>query len=192
MGSSMPWRYGLMCSQLHKHRHWRHTVASFQKAVKEKPFESAFCAAWQLDTSCKRAEGGGRFHGLLCWKCVSKWESNNRSGRQVSRNTVSAILLSSPGMRPMEAWMCWRRNSMTTLLRMGLNAKAKLTLPLLAHICAIMLLTQVRICAHSAILGKKGRCIKSAPRSRSLIVTFPWGLQKDTKCAQVAVEKGEC
>ena len=67
-----------------------------------------------------------------------------------------------------------------------------MTLPLLAHPYAAVLLTYVWMFAKGAILGANIRiCISSAPISGSFIITSPLGLEEDTIRAWVAWEKGE-
>ena len=64
--------------------------------------------------------------------------------------------------------------------------EAVLTLHLLAHPCTAVLSTYVWICAKGAILGANIRnCMISAPISRMLIVTYPVGLEDDTRRAWV-------
>ena len=61
---------------------------------------------------------------------------------------------------------------MASSCRVGPNYKAVLTLPLLAHPCASVLLTYVWMFSKFAILGANIRiCMSSAPSSRSFIVT---------------------
>ena len=67
-----------------------------------------------------------------------------------------------------------------------------LTLPLLAHPFADVLLTYVWMCAKGGSLGANSKiCISSAPSSRSFIFTSPLGFEEDTRRAWVAWEKGE-
>ena len=73
--------------------------------------------------------------------------------------------------------------------RISLTAEAVLTLPLLAHPCAAMLSTYIWMCAKGGILSAKIRiCMSSSPSSRSFIVTYPVGLEEDTRCAWVVME----
>ena len=89
--------------------------------------------------------------------------------------------------------MCLRRVAKASLRRKGPTAKDVLTLSQLAHPCAAVLSMWVRMCNNGAILGERIRIfMRSAPRSRLLIVTSPVGLEKHTRNAWVAVEKGEC
>ena len=65
-----------------------------------------------------------------------------------------------------------------------------LTLPLLAHPCATVLLTYMWMCAKEGILGEKiRRCMSSAPNSRLFIVTSHMGLEEYTRRALVVREK---
>ena len=62
-----------------------------------------------------------------------------------------------------------------------------LTLPLLAHPFADVLLTYVWMCAKGGSLGANSKiCISSAPSSRSFIFTSPLGFEEDTRRAWVA------
>ena len=59
-----------------------------------------------------------------------------------------------------------------------------LTLTLFPHTCASMLLMYVWMCAKGAILGAKiGIYMSSAPISMSNIITYPVGLEEDTRRA---------
>ena len=105
----------------------------------------------------------------------------------MSCDAASAILLSYPGTRPVEVWMCFRLDAKYSSHRVVLTEEAALTLPLLDHICAIMLSTYAWMCAKGAILGANIRsCMSSAPRSRFFIVTSPVGLEEDNMRAWVA------
>ena len=104
---------------------------------------------------------------------------------------MSAILFSSPGTRPTEAWRCCRLSTKDSSHSIGPAEESVLTLPLLAHPCASVLLTYVWMCAKGAILGANIRiCMSSATISRSFIVISPVGLEEDTRRAWVAREKG--
>ena len=70
----------------------------------------------------------------------------------MSREAASAILLSSPGTCPMEAWMCCRVAAKYSSHRIFPMEEAILTLPLLDHPCYDVLLTYVSICAKGGIL----------------------------------------
>ena len=62
-----------------------------------------------------------------------------------------------------------------------------LTLSLLDHTCAAVLLMYVWMCAKGGICGVKIRsCMISVPILRSFIGTSPLGLEKDTRLAWVA------
>ena len=62
--------------------------------------------------------------------------------------------------------------------RIGPMEEAVLTLPLLAHPCASVLLTYVWMCAKTTILGANIRsCMSSNPSSRLFIVTSQVGLE---------------
>ena len=66
----------------------------------------------------------------------------------------------------------------------GPTEEAVLTLPLLAHTCAAVLLTYVWMCAKGTILGAKIRiCMGSTPSSRLFIVTSLVGFEEDTRRA---------
>ena len=105
----------------------------------------------------------------------------------MSRDAASTILLSYLGTRPVEAWMCFYLAAKYSSHRVVPTEEAVLTLPLLAHICAIMLSTYTWICDKGAILGANIRsCMSSAPRSGFSIVTSPVELEEDTMRAWVA------
>ena len=105
----------------------------------------------------------------------------------MSRDAASAILLSYPGARPVEAWICFRLAAKDISHRVVPTEEAVLTLPLLAHICVIMLSTYAWMCAKGAILGANTRsCMSSAPRSGFFIVTSPVGLEEDNMRTWVA------
>ena len=73
--------------------------------------------------------------------------------------------------------------------RIGPTEEAVLTLPLLDHPCAAILSTYVWMCAKGGILGAKSRiCMSSASVLRSFIVTYPVGLEEDTRRAWVVME----
>ena len=75
---------------------------------------------------------------------------------------------------------------------MGPTDVAELTLPRLAHPCAHVLFTDVRMCAKVSILGlDSSTWARKADRSRSLMVTSPMGLVSMTSLACIASEKGE-
>ena len=79
-------------------------------------------------------------------------------------DAASAILLSYPGTRPVEAWMCFHLAAKYSSHRVVPTEEAVLKLPLLAHICAIMLSTYAWIYDKGAILGANIRsCMSSAP-----------------------------
>ena len=60
--------------------------------------------------------------------------------------------------------------------------EAVITLPLLDHPCAAVLLTYVWVCARGGIRGSKIRIyMSSAPILRSFIVTSPVGLEEDNR-----------
>ena len=83
--------------------------------------------------------------------------------------------------------MCFRLAAKYSSHRIVLTEEAVLTLPLLAHLCASVLLTYAWMCAKGAILREEIRsCMSSAPRSGFLIVTSPVGLEEDTMRAWVA------
>ena len=108
-------------------------------------------------------------------------------------DTASAIFLSSPGTHPIEEWMCCCLAAKDSSHRIGPTEEAMLTLPLLAHPCAAVLLAYVWMCAKGAILGAKIRsCMIIFPSSRLFIVTSPVGLEEDTRRACVSREKGDC
>ena len=108
------------------------------------------------------------------------------------RDAASAILLSSPGMRPTEAWMCCLLAAKDSSRRIGLAEEAVLKLPLVAHLCAAVLSTYVRMCAKGAILGAKSRiCMSSAPILKLFVVTSPVELEEDIRRASVVRENGE-
>ena len=92
----------------------------------------------------------------------------------------------------MEAWICCLLVYKDSSGRIGQTEEAVLTLILLAHPCAAVLLTYVWMCAKGCILGAKSRIyISSAPSLGSLIVTYPVGLEEETRRAWVVREKGE-
>ena len=105
----------------------------------------------------------------------------------MSRDAASAIWLSYPGARPVEAWMCFRLAAKDSSHRVVPTEEAVLILPLLDHLCAIMLSTYAWMCAKGAILGEEIRsCMSSAPRSIFFIFTSPVGLEEDNMRAWVA------
>ena len=66
--------------------------------------------------------------------------------------------------------------------RIGPTGEAVLTLPLLDHTCAALLLAYMWMCAKGAILGANIRsCMIIAPGFSSLIVTSPVGLEEETR-----------
>ena len=67
-------------------------------------------------------------------------------------DAASANLLFYPGTRPVEAWMCFRLPAKYSSHRAVLTEEAVMTLPLLAHLCAIRLSTYAWMCAKGAIL----------------------------------------
>ena len=138
-----------------------------------------------LVTCCLYPYGrGGRRQVLICGKCVHRWEINCLSVRWVIRDTASAILLSSPRMRPTEAWMCWCLAAKDISHRIGSTGDAVLILPLLVHHGSAVLSTYVFMFVKVDILGAKIRsCMSSAPSLRSFIVTSPVGLEEDTRRA---------
>ena len=88
--------------------------------------------------------------------------------------------------------MCCRLAAKDSSHRIGVTEEAVLTLFLLAHPCASVLLTCLWMCAKGAILVAKIRsCMSSAPRSRSFIVTSLVQLEEDTMRAWVTREKGD-
>ena len=83
--------------------------------------------------------------------------------------------------------MCFRLAAKDSSHRVVPTEEAVLTLPLLAHICATVLLTYAWMCTKGAILGEEIRsCMSSAPRSGFFIVTSPVGLEENTMRAWVA------
>ena len=83
--------------------------------------------------------------------------------------------------------MCFCLAAKCSYHRIVLTEEAVLTLPLLAHLCAIMLSTYAWMCAKGAILGANIRsCMSSAPRSVFLFFTSPVGLEEDIMRAWVA------
>ena len=87
----------------------------------------------------------------------------------------------------MEVWIYFRLSYKDRSHRIGLKEEAVLTLPLLAHTCADMLLTYMWMCAKGTILGVKiSSCMSSAPSSRLFIATSPVGLEEDTRRAWVS------
>ena len=102
------------------------------------------------------------------------------------RDAASAILLSSPRTRPTEVWLCFRLDAKDSYLMIGPTEEVVLTLPLLAHPYAAVLLTYVWMCDNRDILGVKSRIfMSSAPSSRSFIFTSHVGLEEDTRSAWV-------
>ena len=80
--------------------------------------------------------------------------------------------------------MCCRLAAKYSSCRIGPKEEAVLTLPLLAHPCAAVLLTYMWMCTKGDILGAKRRsCMSSAPISGSFIVTSLVGLKEDTRRA---------
>ena len=97
---------------------------------------------------------------------------------------ASPILISSPGTRTVEVWMCCHLAAKNSYRRIGPTKEAVLTLTLLAHTYDSVLSTYIWMCAKGAILGAKIRiCMSSTPRLRSFIVTSPVGLEEDTRSA---------
>ena len=83
--------------------------------------------------------------------------------------------------------MCFRLAAKYSSHRVVMTEEAVLTLPLLAHLCAIMLSTYAWMCAKGAILREEIRsCMSSAPRSGFFIFTSPVGLEEDIMRAWVA------
>ena len=83
--------------------------------------------------------------------------------------------------------MCCCLAAMGISRRIGPTEEAVLTLPLLAHPSATVLLTYVWMCTKGAIFGAKSRsCMSRAPLSRSFIIIFPVVLEEDTRRAWVA------
>ena len=87
--------------------------------------------------------------------------------------------------------MCCYLVAKAISLVIGLTEEDVMTLPLLDHPCAAVLLVYVWMCAKGAILGAKNRIfIISDPSSRSFLVTSTLGLEEDTRRAWVDWEKG--
>ena len=106
-------------------------------------------------------------------------------------DTASAILLSYPGTRPVEAWMCFHLAAKYSSHRLVPTEEAVLTLPLLAHLCATMLSTYAWMCAKGAILGAEIRsCMSSAPRSGFLLSHLLWDWRENHACLGGQVKGG--
>ena len=74
----------------------------------------------------------------------------------------------------------------------GPTEESVITLPLLDHLCAAVLLIYVWMCSKGEISGSKIRSyMSSAPSSGAFIVTYPFGLEEDTRLAWVVRENGE-
>ena len=74
----------------------------------------------------------------------------------------------------------------------GPTEESVITLPLLDHLCAAVLLIYVWMCSKGEISCSNIRsCMSSAPSSGSFIVTYPFGLEEDTRRAWVVRENGE-
>ena len=82
--------------------------------------------------------------------------------------------------------MCFLLAAKDVSHKIGPIEEAVITLPLLDHPCAAVLLTYVWVCAKGGILGSKIRiCMSSAPILRSFIVTSTVGLEGDNRRAWV-------
>ena len=87
--------------------------------------------------------------------------------------------------------MCCRLAAKYSYRRVGPTAEAVLTLTLLEHPCLAVLSTYVWMCSKGAILGAENKsCMSSDPSLRLVIVTYPVGLEEDTRRAWVVREKG--
>ena len=86
--------------------------------------------------------------------------------------------------------MCFRLSTNDSSHSIVPTEEAVLTLHLLAHPCAVVLLTYLWMCAKGAILVANIRiCMSNSPRYRLFIVTSPVGLEEDTRRAYVVREK---
>ena len=73
--------------------------------------------------------------------------------------------------------MCCHLSAKYSSCVIGPTEEAMLTLPLLFHPCADVLLVYVWMCSKGGILGAKSRiCMSSTPISRSFIITSHVGL----------------
>ena len=91
----------------------------------------------------------------------------------------------------MEAWMCCLLNAKYISCRIDPMEEAVLKIPLFVHTCSAVVLTYVWMCAKGCILGAKSRIfMSSAPILTLFVVTYPVGLEEDTRHAWVVRGEG--